>query len=65
MINSEIHYDAKGTMDSDNLARAVNYKNISKAIIQHVESKRFLLLEKLVNDVLNICCEADAINYAR
>ena len=64
VINAEMHYDAKAAMDSDNVARAVNYKNISKAIIQHVESNRFLLLEKLVNDVLNICCEADAIDYA-
>lgn len=43
----------------DNVDAALNYKTITKAIIQHVEQGRFLLLERLVHDVLTIC-RADA-----
>lgn len=43
----------------DRVDAALNYKTITKAIIQHVEQGRFLLLERLVHDVLTIC-RADA-----
>ena len=39
----------------------MNYKNICKAIIHHVENGRFLLLEELVGDVLAICCDDPAV----
>jgi len=49
----------------DQVADALNYKTITKAIIKHVESGRFLLLEKLVADVLNICNEHQDVVYAK
>lgn len=64
VINASMRYDAMKAMSSDNVDQAVNYKNITKAIISHVENNRFLLLEKLVNDILNICSEPNAIDYA-
>ena len=64
VINAEMRYDAVAAMHSDNVSQAVDYKVITKSIIQYVENNRFQLLEKLVGDVLNICCESDAIEYA-
>ena len=47
------------------MTQALDYKLISKAIIRHVEDGRFLLLEKLVNDLLQICTTDPAVTRAR
>jgi len=65
IINAEIHYPANKLCLNDDIENALNYKNIAKAIISHVESGRFLLLEKLVSDVLEICHEHDWVSYAK
>ena len=46
-------------------ADALNYKTITKKIISTVENGRFLLLEKLVGDVLDICAEPAEVTKAR
>ncbi len=65
VINIEIHYPAAKACISDRVENALNYKVITKNIIQHVEEGRFLLLEKLVADVLEICCAHDWVQYSR
>tara|TARA_R110000751_G_scaffold3930_4_gene18414 strand:- start:5937 stop:6377 length:441 start_codon:yes stop_codon:yes gene_type:complete len=65
VINAEIHYPLNSGCLEDQVADALNYKTITKAIIKHVESGRFLLLEKLVADVLNICNEHQDVVYAK
>ena len=42
---------------SEDVDKALNYKEVCKEIINHVEEGRFLLLEKLVGDVLNLAAE--------
>lgn len=64
IINAKLRYDASAAMATDQVDQAVNYKNLTKAMIGHVENNRFLLLEKLVNDLLSICTEPAAIEYA-
>jgi D-erythro-7,8-dihydroneopterin triphosphate epimerase len=65
VINIEIHYPAEKACLSDRVENALDYKTITKRIIQHVEEGRFLLLEKLVSDVLDICCEHEWVQYAK
>ena len=65
IINAEIHYPANKLCLEDNIDNALNYKLIAKKIIHHVEEGKFLLLEKLVSDVVNICSEHDWVSYAR
>jgi D-erythro-7,8-dihydroneopterin triphosphate epimerase len=65
VINAEIHYPASKLCLDDKVDNALNYKFITKKTIQHVEEGRFLLLEKLVADVLEICSEHDWVSYAR
>ncbi|MCW9051646.1 MAG: dihydroneopterin triphosphate 2'-epimerase [Motiliproteus sp.] len=65
VINIEIHYPAEKACNSDNVENALNYKVITKNIIQHVEEGRFLLLEKLVSDVLEICSDHEWVQYAK
>lgn len=65
IINAEIHYPANKLCLNDDVENALNYKNIAKGIIGHVESGRFLLLEKLVSDVLEICHEHEWVSYSK
>lgn len=65
VINIEINYAINSGVLDDDVDQALNYKNITKQVIQHVESGQFLLLEKLVADVLCICSEHPSVHHAR
>jgi D-erythro-7,8-dihydroneopterin triphosphate epimerase len=65
VINAEIHYPANNLCLADDVDNALNYKNICKTIIHHVESGRFLLLEKQNSDVLGICIDHPWVQYAQ
>ncbi len=65
VINIEIQYPAYKATESDDVEKALNYKVITKRIIQHVEEGRFLLLEKLVGDLLEIAHEHEWTELAR
>lgn len=65
VVNIEIHYPATQALLEDQIEGALNYKNISKQVISHVEQGHFLLLEKLVADVLAICADHPSVTYAK
>ncbi|MFT5396715.1 MAG: D-erythro-7,8-dihydroneopterin triphosphate epimerase [Gammaproteobacteria bacterium] len=65
VVNIEINYSVTESVLNDHISDALNYKDISKKVIQHVEEGRFLLLEKLVADVLDICSQHNSVNNAR
>ena len=52
VVNIRIDYDALSAARGDEVAEALDYKTITKQVIAHVEENRFLLLEKLVNDLV-------------
>lgn len=64
VINLEIDYRVNEKALQDRVEDALNYKVITKRVIKHVEDGRFLLLEKLVADVLSICCEHPSVRSA-
>ncbi|GAA6135958.1 dihydroneopterin triphosphate 2'-epimerase [Oceaniserpentilla sp. 4NH20-0058] len=65
IINAEIHYPASHLCLTDHVEGALNYKTITKAMIALVEGGRFKLLEKLVSDVLDICCQHSSVTFAQ
>jgi D-erythro-7,8-dihydroneopterin triphosphate epimerase len=65
VINIEIDYAIAGEVLDDRVEDALDYKALTKAVIAHVEDGRFLLLEKLVADVLGICSAQPAVRRAR
>ncbi|MCK8516206.1 dihydroneopterin triphosphate 2'-epimerase [Methylonatrum kenyense] len=64
VINVLIEYDALKAARSDQPEEALNYKTVTKQIIRLVEENRFLLLEKLVHDVLNCAMEHPSVERA-
>lgn len=65
VINLEISYPANRAVFEDRVEDALNYKTITKEIIDLVENGRFLLLEKLVADVLAVCSRHPETHFAR
>ncbi|WP_395490523.1 dihydroneopterin triphosphate 2'-epimerase [Cedecea davisae] len=64
VINVAIHYPADKARGSEDINDALNYRTVTKDIIQLVENNRFSLLEKLTQDVLNIACAHPWVSYA-
>ena len=64
VVNVKIQYSADQATDSDNMDDALNYRTITKRIIELVENSRFSLLEKLTADVLNIAAEHPWVKFA-
>ena len=54
VVNIHIDYDALSAARGDTVDEALDYKTITKQVIAHVEDNRFLLLEKLVNDLVEL-----------
>lgn len=61
VLNIEIHYAIEDSVLQDQVDNALNYKTITKRVINHVEEGRFLLLEKLASDVLGICSDHPSV----
>ena len=65
VLNIEIRYSIDNMVLQDSIEEALNYKVITKKVISHVEQGQFLLLEKLVSDVLGICSNHPDIRSSR
>lgn len=65
VINFEIAYRLGASALRDCVEDALDYKVVTKDVIRHVEAGRFLLLEKLVADVLGICSSHPVVTLAR
>ena len=57
IINIRIHYHAEKAVSFNSIDEALNYRTITKKIIKHVEDNRFLLLERMTDEVLLIVME--------
>ena len=65
VINLEIDHQLNPGVLDDDIDCALNYKNITKSVIDLVEKGKFLLLEKLVADVVGICSQHSCIRRCR
>ena len=65
IVNIQICYALQPAVLGDSVEDALNYKTVTKADINCVEYGRFLLLEKLVADVLQICSQHPDITHSR
>ncbi len=65
VVNIEIAYAVPRAALDDHVDDALNYKMVTKGVIRLVEDGQFLLLEKLVADVLAVCVEHPSVRRAR
>jgi D-erythro-7,8-dihydroneopterin triphosphate epimerase len=64
VINVKIGFDASKASESDNINDTIDYKSLTKRIIQTVEPSSFYLLEKLAKCILNIIMENPLVKKA-
>ncbi len=64
LINALILYPADNAVEINEIEHALNYRTITKAIISHVESNRFALLERLTQEVLDLVMQHPQVRYA-
>lgn len=54
VINAVIRYRADKAVAFNRIEQALNYRTITKQVIAHVEGNRFLLLERMTREVLDL-----------
>jgi FolB domain-containing protein len=54
LVNLVMYADTRRAGETDDIEDAVNYRTITKRLIQHVEDSADLLVEKLANDIARI-----------
>ena len=64
VINVRFSYRADEAAEADDVKYAVNYRTITKEIIRTVEEGRFMLLERLAADVLELVMSDERVAFA-
>jgi D-erythro-7,8-dihydroneopterin triphosphate epimerase len=64
LINLTMLYPAAEAVRDNDIGHALNYRTITKAIIQHVEDNRFALLERLTQEILDLVMAHPQVRYA-
>ncbi len=59
LVNITMWADLGPAAESDSIDDAVNYRTVTKAIIEHVEGGEPMLVERLAEEVADICLGAD------
>jgi dihydroneopterin aldolase/D-erythro-7,8-dihydroneopterin triphosphate epimerase len=57
LINITLHADTRVAGASDRIEDAVNYRTVTKRVIEHVEHSRCFLVERLVSEIAEICLD--------
>jgi len=65
LINLVLYVDLSKPAASDSIEDTVNYKTIKDGIIELVESSSFLLVERLVGRIAELCLEAPLVQAVR
>lgn len=55
LINLALDVDMRRAGVSDNIMDAVNYRTITKQVIELVESSRFFLVEHMADEIARLC----------
>lgn len=64
LINVTLLYPADDAVQINDIKHALNYRTITKDIIEHVEQNRFALLERLTQDLLDCVMRHEQVRYA-
>lgn len=59
LVNVTMWADLAPAAASDDIADAVNYRTVTKAIVSHIEGGAPLLVERLAGEIASICLDAD------
>jgi len=55
LVNATLWVDTRPAAASDDIVDAVNYRTVTKAMIAHIEQGKPMLVERLVQELADIC----------
>ncbi len=61
-VNVIMWADTSVAANSDDIADAVNYRTVAKRIIEHIESGEPMLVERLVQEIADLCLEDERVD---
>ncbi len=61
LLNITLFGDLRAAGESDQIEDTINYRTVTKQIIQHVESSQRFTVESLATDVARICLQAEGV----
>ena len=61
-VNVIMWADTSGAARSDDIADAVNYRTVAKRIIEHIENGEPMLVERLVQEIADLCLEDERVD---
>jgi len=62
VVNVIMWVDTSAAARSDDIDDAVNYRTVTKRIISHVEQGEPMLVERLVQEIADLCLEDDRVD---
>lgn len=62
LINIELYADLNQAGESDSISDSVNYRSVSKKVLQHAETAARYTVEALAADIANICLEQERVD---
>ena len=65
LINITLYTDVQAARVSDDISDAVNYRTITKKVIELVENSQFYLVEKLATEIAAICLQDPRVERTR
>ncbi len=64
IINIEMEFDGTKAIETDDIEHTVDYKTITKQIIEMVEGTDFNLIERIAGDAIKIVMENEKVDKA-
>jgi FolB domain-containing protein len=65
LVNAELFTDTSKAARTDSIDDAVNYRTITKAMIAHIEAGEPMLVERLVQELADICLEDERVQKVK
>ena len=65
LVNATLWVDTLDAAKSDDIQDAVNYRTITKRMIAHIEDGEPMLVERLVQELADICLEDDRVHKVK
>ena len=65
IISITLTTDTRKAAVSDDIADAVNYRTLTKDVFDMVEQSEFLLVERMAEEIANICLKDERVSKAR
>jgi len=63
LVNLVLETDMRKAARSDDIADAVNYRTLTKRVIDLVEGSHFFLVEKLADEIARLCLSDRRVNH--